>query len=420
MKIAIIGSGISGLGAAYLLNQEHDVTVYEKNKYIGGHSRTVDIQVEGKTIPVDTGFIVFNYHNYPNLSGLFEHLNVQVEKSKMSFGVSINDGWLEYGTGRVFDIMAQRRNLLRLRFWRMLADILRFNAMARSYLASDLTLGECLEELKLGSWFRDYYLLAMGASIWSTPAKAMLDFPAQTFIRFFDNHGLLTINKQPEWYTVKGGSKEYVKLITKSFADKIKLGCGAKKVEREEKYVSVTDFNGEKKQYDQLIFACHSDQLLKILQNPTAKEKKIIGAIKYQSNEMILHSDTSFMQKRKGSWSSWVYLSEKNTDYCNENCNAVSLSYWMNNLQTLHTDKEVIVTLNPGRKPDPDTVYDRYTFQHPVFDKKALDAQMKIENIQGIDRIWFAGAWQRYGFHEDGLLSAVNIARRMGVNIPWK
>jgi len=414
MKIAIIGSGISGLGAAYLLNQQHDINIYEKNDYIGGHSRTIDINIDGKNIPVDTGFIVFNYRNYPNLTGLFEHLSVPVAKSDMSFGVSVNNGWLEYGTRRPFDIFAQKSNLLSLKFWKMLADILRFNKQARKYIDSDLSLGQCLEKLKTGSWFRDYYLLAMGASIWSTPAKDMLDFPARSFIRFFDNHGLLTVNDQPQWHTVKGGSKEYVKIITESFKDKIKLDCGADKVERKKDYVEVTDTKGEKQKYDEVVFACHSDQILKILKNPTDDEISVIGAIKYQPNEMILHSDTSFMQKRKNAWSSWVYLSE------GEGGSKISLSYWMNNLQPLETEKPIIVTLNPGRPPETNSIYDRYTFHHPVFDENAVDAQSELDKLQGVDKIWFTGAWQRYGFHEDGLASAVNVAEKIGVKIPWK
>lgn len=415
MKIAIIGTGISGLGAAYLLNKEHDISVYEKNNYIGGHSRTIDIEVEGKKVPVDTGFIVFNHLNYPILTSLFKHLNVPIERSDMSFGVSINNGWLEYGTRKPFNIFAQKSNIFRLRFWKMLADIVKFNKRAKNYLESNVSLGDCLDELNLGSWFRDYYLLAMGASIWSTPVKGMLDFPAQTFIRFFDNHGLLGINNQPQWYTVKGGSKTYVSLMKKTFEHKIKL-VRVDSVTREDHGIEIIDGNGERSVYDQVIFACHSNQVIEILKNPTRKELEVVGGIDYQQNEMVLHSDVSFMQKRRHSWSSWVYLSESQSD----ESNTVSLSYWMNNLQNLRTEEPIIVTLNPGRQPDPKTIYDKHTFYHPVFNQKAIHAQQKLDDIQGMDRIWFAGAWQRYGFHEDGLLSAVNIAKKLGVHIPWK
>jgi predicted NAD/FAD-binding protein len=323
---------------------------------------------------------------------------------------------LEYSTQRATDIFAQKSNLLRPKFWRMLADIWRYNTKAHNYLDSTLSLGECLDELKLGNWFRDYYLLAMGASIWSTPRLSMLDFPAQRFIRFFENHGLLTMNDQPQWYTVKGGSKEYLTLLTASFKDKIKSGCRVDKVTRKANHIEVFAADGTKQTYDQVIFACHSDQVFKILDSPTLNEKAIIGAIDYQSNEMVLHSDVSFMQKRKKAWSSWVYLSEGKKDHSK----SVSLSYWMNNLQSLDTEKPIIVTLNPGREPDPETIYDRYTFHHPLFDKKALEAQGKLDEIQGIDRIWYTGAWQCYGFHEDGLLSAVKVAKKIGAVIPWK
>ena len=416
MKIAIIGSGISGLGAAYLLNKDHDITLYEKNCYIGGHARTINIDIGGKNVPVDTGFIVFNKRNYPNLTGLFNHLDVDINKSDMSFGISINNGYLEYGTRRIFDLFAQKSNLIRFSFWNMLKDILKFNKYAANYIDSDLTLGEVIKELKLSNWFKDYYLLAMGASIWSTPSSGMLDFPASSFIRFFDNHGLLTVNDQPQWYTVKGGSKEYVSKIIEPFKTNIKLNTSICKVIRNDDGVEIIEEEGNSVIYDQIIIATHSDQAISMIENPTKEEKEIIGSIKYQPNEMILHSDISFMQKRKNAWSSWVYLSEEMED----NSNNVSLSYWMNNLQNIDTNKDIIITLNPKRKPDIDKIYDTYVFHHPVFDINAIKAQKRLNEIQGKNNIWFAGAWQRYGFHEDGLLSAVNIAEKMGVNIPWK
>lgn len=415
MKLAIIGSGISGLGIAYLLHKHHDITIYEKNDYIGGHSRTVDVNIQGKIIPVDTGFIVFNERNYPYLTGLFKHLGVRVEKSDMSFGVSIDNGWLEYGTRKPLDMFAQKKNIFKPQFWKMLADILKFNASARNYLESDLTLGSCLQELNLGEWFKNYYLLAMGASIWSMPTQQMLDFPARSFIRFFDNHNLLSLSNHHQWYTVRGGSKEYVAQLTASFHEKIHLNCGVTKVARDTDGVTITDTQGNTQHYDQVIFACHSNQILTMLDNPTHNERYIISAIHYQPNEMILHSDISFMQKQKKAWSSWVYLSQKQDN----NNNAISLSYWMNNLQPLDTDIPIIITLNPAMHPASDKIYDKFTFHHPVFDTKAVVAQEKLDIIQGVDRIWYTGAWQRYGFHEDGLLSAVNVALKMGIKIPW-
>ncbi len=418
MKIAIIGSGISGLGAAYILNNKHEITVYEKNDYIGGHSRTVMVDTKDGKVPVDTGFIVFNDRNYPLLTGLFKHLDVPTDESDMSFGVSINNGWLEYGTQNFENIIAQKNNLLRLQYWLMVRDVFRFNRRAHAYLDKDesITIGQCLKELGMGNWFRDYFLLAMGGAIWSTPLEKMLDFPAKTFIRFFDNHGLLSVNDQPQWHTVQGGSREYVSRITASFMDRIKLNCGVESVTRHSDRVEIKDKTGAVETYDQVIFACHSDQAMKMLTNPTTLENEIIGDVKYQPNEMVLHSDTDFMPQRKKAWASWVYLSEQRED----KSQSVSLSYWMNNLQPLLTKQPIIVTLNPGREPNPELTHDKYTFEHPVFSPEAIRAQTRIDEVQGKDRIWYAGAWLRYGFHEDGLLSAVNVAKKLGVSIPWK
>lgn len=416
-KIAIIGSGISGLGSAYILAQDHDITVYEKNNYIGGHSRTVDVPTDNAIVPVDTGFIVFNHRNYPLLTGLFKHLDVPTVKSDMSFGASVANGAIEYGTQQLSNIFAQRSNLLRPRFWRMVSDILRFNAKAHQFLDADpaMTLGECLDALNMGDWFRDYYLLAMGGAIWSTPVSGMLDFPARTFIRFFDNHGLLTVNDQPQWYTVQGGSREYVKRVSAGFRDAIRLNCGVTRVERLDDHVRVHDVNGGVGHFDEVVFACHSDQALAMIDAPSQDETRVLGNMRYQPNRMVLHRDISFMPKRKRAWASWIYISETTKDNSSNMC----LSYWMNNLQPLATQQPIIVTLNPTRDPDPSMVYDEYWFDHPVFDGPAVDAQGQIDRIQGADRLWFCGAYQRYGFHEDGLLSAVTMAEKMGTKRQW-
>ena len=417
MKIAIIGTGISGLGAAALLHPEHDITVYEKNPYIGGHSRTVEVGTPDGKMPVDTGFIVFNYRNYPLLTKLFAHLNVPVAKSDMSFGASIQDGWLEYGTNHPLNAFTQKRNLLRPAFWGMIRDILKFNKNAKSYLDKDpsITLGKCLDELKMGEWYRKYFLLPMGACIWSTPLEQMLDFPAHSFIRFFTNHGLLTLSDQPQWYTVVGGSKEYVERLTSPFRDHIRLGTGVKKVERNENSVTVMDTQGNTEIFDQVIFACHADQALTMLKNPSTDEERVLGSFRYQNNRMVLHSDTSFMPKHSGAWASWVYLSKTRED--RNTC--VSLSYWMNRLQPLKTSMPLIVTLNPGHEPKKELLHDEYLFEHPLFDEAAIRAQAEIKTIQGKDRLWFCGAYQRYGFHEDGLGSAVALVRQMGIEPPW-
>lgn len=418
MKIAIIGAGISGLAAAYLLRQQHHITVYEKNDYIGGHSRTVEVNTQDGIVPVDTGFIVFNYRNYPNLTGLFEQLEVPVAKSDMSFSASIDDGWLEYGTQKVSNLFAQKRNLFSLSFWRMIRDILRFQKQAHAYIDAEpgISLGQCLDELKMGDWFREYFLLAMGGAIWSTPLNRMLEFPAATFVRFFDNHGLLTVNDQPQWYTVQGGSREYVRRLIEPMQDAIRTHAAVTSVVREDAQIAVTDSRGETRHYDQVLFACHADQALAVLKTPSPEESRLLSHCRYQPNDMILHSDVSFMPQHKGAWASWVYLSEKR----NDDQPHVSLSYWMNRLQPLKTSTPIIVTLNPTRQPVEALVHDRYRFEHPVFDTPAIQAQQQLELIQGKDRIWYAGAWQRYGFHEDGLLSAVRVAEAMGVPIPWK
>ncbi len=416
MKIAIIGTGISGLGAAYLLNPHHDITLYEKNAYIGGHSRTIEVSTDQKTkYPVDTGFIVFNNLNYPNLVGLFNHLNIPYQKSDMSFGVSINNGWLEYSSGGVF---AQKKNLLRPSYYKMLTNIIRFNKQALSYIEKDvdITLEECLTHLKMGEWFKRYYLLAMGAAIWSCPIETVMKFPAKTFLQFFKNHGLLTINGHPQWYTVTGGSREYISILTKDFQDKIKLNCGVEKVTKTKDGYDIYDSQGQTQHYDYIIFACHADQALKIIEKPSNDITSILGNFKYQQNKIIVHRDKSFMPKEKKCWASWVYLSETQED----KSTSVSLSYWMNNLQNIPSDYPILVTLNPDKRPEESMIFDEHDFSHPIFDKNAIKAQEKIDTIQGQDGLWFCGAYQQYGFHEDGLLSAVKVAKKIGVKIPWQ
>jgi predicted NAD/FAD-binding protein len=388
--------------------------VFEKNAYIGGHSRTVEVKHKGTSIPVDTGFIVFNDWNYPNLMGLFNELDVPYQKSDMSFGVSINNGWLEYASGGLF---AQKKNLIRPDFYRMLADVIRFNRQAPAFIEKDphITLGACLDELKMGDWFRHYYLLAMGAAIWSCPLETVMEFPASTFVRFFKNHGLLNLVRRPQWYTVTGGSREYVSRLTASFKDRIRLNAGVSSVYQEKNKWCVVQDNGETALFDQVIFACHADQAMLMLLDATDEQREVIGAFRYQQNRIILHSDTRFMPQQRRCWASWVYLSESQRD----DKPAVSLSYWMNNLQGLPEDLPLLVTLNPGTRPADALVHDEHVFTHPVFDEQAIRAQAQIPDIQGHNGIWFCGAYQRYGFHEDGLLSAVHICQQMGVPIPW-
>ena len=418
MKIAIIGSGISGLGTAYLIAPNHDFTVFEKNDYIGGHSRTICITVNGQSVAVDTGFIVCNDWNYPNLMGMFDILKVPRVKSNMSFGASIDNGWLEYSSGDLFAL----RNIVRPSYWRMLYQILKFNKSALHYLENNpsVSLGEVLDALKMGDWFKNYYLLAMGAAIWSCPLSTILKFPASTFIRFFKNHGLLSINNRPQWYTVAGGSTQYVNRLIAGFKDHIKINCGIISAVQKNDIWHLTDTHGHTHTFDQVVFACHADEAMRILGKSAPPHTKPLNNFSYQENQIVVHSDTSFLPKNKKCWASWVYLSEhKNPTHKNPTKPVVSLSYWMNNLQPLDIDTPIIVTLNPSCMPKSDLIYDTHTFSHPIFDTSVIQAQSKIADLQGKNGLWFCGAYQRYGFHEDGLLSAVHIVKKMGGKIPW-
>jgi len=415
MKIAIVGTGISGLGAAYLLNPQHDITVYEAAPGVGGHSRTIDVPTPQGRLPVDTGFIVFNHANYPLLTGLFDHLGVETEASDMSFGVSIANGWLEYSSDAP---LAQMRNLFRPAYWGMIRDVLRFNREAASFIEAhpDLTLDECLTRMRMGQWFRDYYLEAMGAAIWSCSADTILKYPAAAFIRFFKNHCLLSITKHLQWYTVRGGSRAYVAKLTAGFADKIRTSCAVTRITRDNDGVTVMDARGESARYDHVIMAAHANQSLALLDRPTADEQDILGAFTYQPNNIIVHSDPSFMPQRRKCWASWIYLSQHQQD----NNESVSLTYWMNRLQNLPTATPVLVTLNPHRRPAEHLIHDEHRFSHPVFTAAALKAQQELPRIQGKNHVSYCGAWQRYGFHEDGLLSAVQVAQQLGAPLPWK
>lgn len=437
MKIAVIGSGISGLSAAYLLAQHHDVTLFEKNDYIGGHTRTVVARpAPDVEIPVDTGFIVFNYRNYPLLAQLFDELDVPVHKSDMSFGLTADNGWFEYGTPKPWNVFAQKRNLLRPDCWRMMRDILRFFREAPEYMEGGskyrpghtaYTLGECLDEMRLGDWFRQYFILPMGAAIWSCPTATMLDFPADSFLRFFHNHGLLSVNGQPQWYTVTGGAREYIARLLaryeKTFSGRI-VRHGATRVERTADGVFITADSGARYAADQVVFACHADQALALIDNPTDAEREVLSAFRFEKNRTYLHGDVSFMPKRRAAWSSWTYLLE--TRAADQPAAAaaepadITMSYWMNRLQSLDKRYPLIETLNPARAPDPALVYDSFEFEHPIFDQAAVSAQGRIPEIQGAQNTWYCGAWQRNGFHEDGLWSATRVACALDAAPAWK
>ncbi|PKP70822.1 MAG: cyclopropane-fatty-acyl-phospholipid synthase [Alphaproteobacteria bacterium HGW-Alphaproteobacteria-4] len=411
-RIAIIGGGISGLAAAYLLADQHEITLYEAEPRLGGHARTVLAGLRGDQ-PVDTGFIVFNYANYPHLTRMFAELEVPVQKSDMSFGASIDGGRVEYGLRDLGSVFGQRRNLLRPGYLRMLADIARFNARAEAAASeADLSIGALCDRLGMGAGFRNYYLLPVAGAIWSTPPEQIADFPARSLLQFFRNHALLTMTGQHQWWTVAGGSIEYVRRLTANLASrgvKLRAGTPVRSVTRGALSASVHPAEGGAEAYDQVIFACHSDVALRLLAQPTSAERRVLGALGYQDNRVILHRDEAQMPKRRACWSSWVYKADTRRPQA-----AIGVTYWMNRLQGIPESDPLFVTLNPAEPIRDDMIYDEQVFRHPVFDRAAIAAQVEVPALQGVGRVWFAGAWARHGFHEDGFASAVRVAREMG------
>ncbi|MCF7984935.1 MAG: FAD-dependent oxidoreductase [Thiohalocapsa sp.] len=418
-RIAVIGSGIAGLASAWLLSQRHQVTLIESNDYIGGHTHTLDVPENGRSVPIDTGFIVYNIKNYPLLTRLFERLGVETRESDMSFSASIGPGATEYAGDNLSTIFAQRRNLISPSFLRMLADILRFNRLCKKRLTGagfdGLSLGELLERERLGSVFRDHYLLPMAAAIWSCPTKTMMDFPAESLARFFDNHGLINVIDRPLWRTVVGGSRAYVeRLVADIGADNI-FHDAAGAVCRREQHVEVRLRSGAARAFDHVVLACHADQALGMLERPTEREGALLGCFRYQPNRTILHTDTRLMPKRRAVWASWNYLARLGHD----GERAVSVSYWMNRLQGLDTERDYLVTLNPLVEPDPEQVIAEMTYDHPVFDQAAMTAQQSLPELQGADRLWYCGSYFGYGFHEDALRAAVQTSRLLGADTDW-
>ena len=407
-NIAVIGAGISGMGAAYALAQHHRVTLYESCATLGGHARTIVAGRNGNQ-PVDTGFIVFNYANYPNLTKLFDELNVPVCKSNMSFGASLKGGEIEYALATLGAVFAQKKNLLNPKFLRMTADILRFNAKGlKAANDTSMTVRDLLAKLGTGEWFRDYYLLPLSGAIWSTPVEQILDFPAYALMNFFENHALLSHKGQHQWYTVNGGSVEYVRRLQAALERRevdIRLKTAVKGVRRNPVGVAVQTAEEAPEFYDEVIFATHSDDSLRLLEDATEFERTQLSAVQYQPNDIILHADPSVMPKNKRCWSSWVY-----TEAADKTSDRIDLSYWMNSLQPIPKDDPHFVTLNTTRPIKQELIYDQTTFRHPVYDLAALQAQQSIAAQNGTHHTWFCGAWMRNGFHEDGLSSGLDVA----------
>lgn len=425
-KIAVVGSGISGLSAAWLLqnhsasNKTSEVHLFESSDYLGGHSNTVDVTLEGHTAPVDTGFLVHNNRTYPHLIELFKLLGIDSYESDMSFSVKVLEKNIEWAGSNIDTLFIQRKNIFSYAFLRMIQDILRFNKKKFEYLEKCKThqwsLGELLIQEKFSNEFRDWYLIPMGACIWSTPTSEMLRFPGYTFIQFCENHGLLQVADRPQWKTIKGGSREYVKRMAKSLAH-IYLNEPVLKVSRKNadgKMILVT--KNQTLEFDEVILATHTDISLKIIENPTDTDREILSAIDYQENVAYLHYDKTFLPENKKAWSAWNY----ETDIAGPNERAVMVSYYINNLQSLPFHEPILVTLNPTREPSAHKLIKKIVYHHPVFTEKSTKAQEQLLLHQGLGGLWFAGAWTRYGFHEDGILSGINVANALGAFAPWQ
>jgi len=419
LKVAVVGTGISGLSAAWLLSPRHDVTVYERSERVGGHSNTVVASVGGRKIPVDTGFIVFNRHAYPNLTALFERLAVPTQTSDMSLAVSLHDGGLEYSGTGLQGLLAQPGNLFRPRFWSMLRDLAKFyrRATRDADLLKDETvsLGDYLAAGGYGAAFRDDHLLPMASAIWSAPPCEILAFPVATFIRFHRNHGLLQLAQRPAWETVTGGSIVYVRRLIQSFADRIRLDTGVVTVRRTAGGVVVTDSRGGSSRYDHVIMATHADQALSALADPTPDETELLGAFRYSRNLAVLHSDPGFMPRRRAAWSSWNYIGSRDAP-----ADSVGVTYWMNRLQGIPDASPLFLTLNPPRPPRAGTLHHSEVYDHPIFDAAAISAQRRLWSLQGRGNVWFCGAHFGAGFHEDGLQAGLAVAEQLGgLRRPW-
>ncbi len=412
-RIAIIGSGISGLTTAYLLHKSHEITLFEANDYIGGHTHTVKVAQGEQSYDIDTGFIVCNDRNYPNFLKLMDKLNIAMQPTEMSFSVRNNPLGLEYNGHNLNTLFSQRRNLLRPKFYRLIRDILYFNKAAKKAIeggvAENITVDTFVNQQSLSDIFKNNYLLPMVAAIWSCSLEQAGEFPLLFFLKFFLNHGLLDIKNRPQWYVLKGGSKAYIDPMTSKFKDRTKLSTPVSSVIRNDSCIEVNHASG-KETFDQLVFACHSDQALELLKNASIEEKGILGELRYQLNDVILHSDASLMPKKSLSWASWNFLAGEQ-----EHNDPPLVTYCMNILQDIASDQPFLVSLNARHKIDPEKIMGEYNYAHPVYSVAGMKAQSRRNEISGIGRIHYCGAYWYSGFHEDGVRSALDIGENFGV-----
>ena len=414
MKIGVIGSGVSGLVSALTLQEKFEVSLFEKNSKLGGHSNTVTIEQENNKYSVETGFIVLNDKNYPIFTSLLKHLNIGVNNSSMSFSVSVDKGQFEYSSSYI-GLLGQTKNIIDPKYWGMLRDINYFynNALKDVKDCPDNeTLGQFLKRFNYSNKFIDYHLVPMTASIWSCPTKSILNFPIKSLLVFFENHKLLNIYNRPKWSTVNKGSREYVKKIQSLLKGKIYTNAKVNKISKSKEGIRVHYQDGIKT-FDKVILACHADQSSEILIENFSEEANLLKDFKYQKNTSILHSDINFMPKRKSVWSSWNYITETG------NSGNLSITYWMNELQGINSSKPILLSLNPKILPNPDLIYGQYSYSHPILDNNAINIQKKLSSIQGKNNLWFCGAWTGFGFHEDGVKSAVEIANSHNIDLPW-
>ncbi|MES2821062.1 MAG: FAD-dependent oxidoreductase [Pseudomonadota bacterium] len=412
MKIAIIGSGISGLTTAYLLNRQHEIQVFEASDWVGGHTHTVDVEVGGQAYAVDTGFIVFNDWTYPNFIQLLGQLGVGYQPTEMSFSVQDPASGLEYNGNTLNSLFAQRRNLLSPRFWGMLRDILRFNRetlddLSHNRISAQTTLGTYLQLGGYSQRFIDHYIVPMGAAIWSMSLADMLGFPLQFFVRFFKNHGLLSVSDRPQWHVVQGGSRSYVAPLSAGFAERIRLNCPVQRVERDDSGVTLHSAAGVER-FDKVVFACHSDQALALLAQPSVAEQSILGALPYADNEVVLHTDTRLLPKRRLAWASWNYR------LGGPSARPAAVTYDMNILQGIQSETTFCVSLNQTEAIDPASILSRHTYAHPQYSLAGMAAQARWEELLGAQHSYYCGAYWASGFHEDGVVSALRVARAFG------